>query len=186
MPYLTQSALENLGFARLGRDVRISDRAAIYQPERIEIGDHSRIDDFCVLSGRIVIGRNVHVAPMCILAGGEPGITLGDFSGLAYNVTVFAQSDDYSGRTMTNPTVPKAFKNETFAAVEIGAHSILGAGAVVTPGCILGEGTAVGAKALVNASCEPWGIHVGIPARRLRERSRALLDLERDYLASDR
>ena len=37
-----------------------------------------------------------------------------------------AQSDDYSGRTMTNPTVAAKYKHETEAAVRIGRHSILG------------------------------------------------------------
>jgi galactoside O-acetyltransferase len=55
----------------------------------MSIGDYSRIDDFYVLSGKITIGRNVHIAVFCNLAGGEPGLTMEDFSGLAYHVNVF-------------------------------------------------------------------------------------------------
>lgn len=75
-----------MGFARLGRNVKISDKASIYEAEKMEIGDNSRIDDFCVVSGKIVMGRNVHIAPLCLVAGGNPGITFEDFSGLAYHV----------------------------------------------------------------------------------------------------
>ena len=46
MAYLSKQQLDRLGFRRIGNNVRISDKAAIYDPERIEIGDHSRIDDF--------------------------------------------------------------------------------------------------------------------------------------------
>jgi acetyltransferase-like isoleucine patch superfamily enzyme len=182
MAYLSRAALEAMGFAALGRDVRISDRAAIYGAEQMRIGDHSRIDDFCVVSGRVEIGRNVHVAPFCLVAGGTPGIVIEDFAGLAYRVSVFAQSDDYSGATMTNPTVPARFKQETRAAVRIGRHVILGAGAIVAPGVELAEGTAVGAAALVLASSAPWTILAGIPARRIRDRRRDLLALEAEYL----
>ena len=112
MAYLTTEQLHEMGFKSLGKNVKISDKASIYNADQIEIGDNSRIDDFCVISGRIKIGRNVHFAPMCLVAGGEEGITFSDFSGLAYQVQVFAQSDDYSGKTLTNPTVPSDYKKE--------------------------------------------------------------------------
>ncbi|SFU12390.1 acyltransferase [Sedimentitalea nanhaiensis] len=185
MAYLSQKALEAMGFARLGRNVKISDKASIYEAEKMEIGDNSRIDDFCVVSGKIVMGRNVHIAPLCLVAGGNPGITFEDFSGLAYHVKVFSQSDDYSGATMTNPTVPSVYKAEVGKPVHLGRHCIVGAGAVLTPGVTLGEGTAVGALALVLKSTEPWTIYAGTPARRVKARSRDLLALERDYLGAE-
>lgn len=185
MAYLTREALETMGFARLGLNVKISDKASIYEPERMEIGDNSRIDDFCVVSGRIVLERNVHVAPMCLVAGGDPGITLEDFSGLAYHVKIFSQSDDYSGATMTNPTVPSRYKAEIRKPVRVGRHCIVGAGSVITPGVTLAEGTAVGALALILKSTEAWSIYAGVPARRVKDRRRDLLFLEEDYLRSD-
>lgn len=183
MGYFTREQLEAMGFARLGRDVLLSDRAAVYSPERIEIGDFSRVDDFCVLSGSVTIGRNVHVAVFCNLAGAEEGIALEDFSGLAYGVQVFTRSDDYGGRTLTNPTVPERFKRITKRPVRIGRHVIVGAGSIVLPGVTLAEGCSVGALTMVTKSTEPWGVYFGIPARRLKERRRDLLELERQYLA---
>ncbi len=185
MAYLSQQALNEMGFAFLGRDVKISDKASIYNADQIRIGDHSRIDDFCVVSGRVEIGRNVHIAPLCLIAGGKPGITFADFSGLAYGVKVFAQSDDYSGATMTNPTVPGHYKSEYFAAVHLGRHAIVGTGSVICPGVELGEGTAIGAMALVMTSTDPWTIHAGVPARKIRDRKSDLLKLERAYLAEN-
>ena len=67
MAFYTEEELHHLGFKALGKNVKISKRASIYNPELIEIGDHSRIDDFCVLSGKIRIGRNVHIAVFCNL-----------------------------------------------------------------------------------------------------------------------
>jgi len=182
MGYLSEKQLQTMGFKSLGRDVRISEKASVYEPERIEIGDNSRIDDFCVVSGRVEIGRNVHIAPHCLVAGGEKGITLSDFSGLAYFVQIFSQSDDYSGNSLTNPTVPVQYKKESKAAVFLGRHVIVGAGSVIFPGVHVAEGCSIGAMTLVNKSTSPWGVYAGNPARRVKERSRRLLDLERDYL----
>ena len=182
MAYLSKEALDEMGFKSLGKNVKVSDKASIYNPENIEIGDNSRIDDFCVISGTISIGKYVHIAPFCLVAGGELGISLEDFSGLAYNVQVFSQSDDYTGRSLTNPTIDDAFKNERKAKVSIKRHVIIGASSIVFPGVELAEGCSVGALTLINKSTEPWGIYVGNPAKRVKERKKDLLDLERQFL----
>ena len=182
MAWLTEAQLTAMGFESLGRNVRISDRAAIHSADQIRIGDFSRIDDFCVLSGKVSLGRNVHIAVQCNLAGGTPGIVMEDFSGLAYACQVFSQSDDYSGRTMTNPTVPSAFKSETKKPVLIQRHSIVGAAAVIFPGVTIAEGCAIASQATVAKSTLPWGIYAGQPARRIKDRERDLLELERQYL----
>lgn len=185
MAYLNRDELEKMGFAHLGQNVRISDKASIYEPAQMKIGDNSRIDDFCVVSGRVEIGRNVHIAPLCLVAGGTPGITVEDFSGLAYHVSVFSQSDDYSGATLTNPTVPAVYKREIKKAVHLGRHTIVGTGSVICPGAILAEGTAVGALALVLESTQAWSIYAGSPARRIKSRSKDLLALEAAYVQND-
>lgn len=185
MPFLSQQQLESMGFRSLGKNVRISDKAAIYNPEQIEIGDHSRIDDFCVVSGKVSIGRNVHIAVFCNVAGGSEGITFEDFSGLAYGCHVFSQSDDYTGRTLTNPTVPARFKREFKKAVRLGRHCIVGTNSLIFPGVILAEGCSVGAMSMVTKSTEEWGVYSGIPARRLKDRKRDLLVLEQAYLDSE-
>jgi acetyltransferase-like isoleucine patch superfamily enzyme len=72
--------------------VLISRDARIHNADQIEIGDNSRIDDFCSLSGKITIGKNVHIASFGLLAGGEPGIFINNFSGCAYGVKIFTQN----------------------------------------------------------------------------------------------
>lgn len=182
MAYLTQQRLAALGFLSLGKNVRVSDKAAIYNPELISIGDNSRIDDFSIVSGKVSIGCFCHITPMCLLAGGAPGITLDDFCTLAYGVKIFAQSDDYSGETMVNSLIPKKFKNEFFAPVLLSRQTIVGAGAIIMPGVHLAEGCSVGAMSLVTKNTQPWGIYVGIPAKRKKDRKRDLLNLEQQFL----
>ncbi len=182
MAYYSEDQLKEMGFKYLGRNVKISDKASIYNADQMEIGDNSRIDDFCIVSGKVTIGKYVHIAPFCLLAGGEKGIHMSDFSGLAYHVQVFSQSDDYSGRTLTNPTVRPAYKGEIKRAVTLGRHVIVGAGSMVFPGVDIAEGCSVGAMTLVNKSTQPWGIYVGNPARRVKERKKDLLQLEKQFL----
>lgn len=182
MTFLSREQLELMGFRNIGRNVRISDRAAIYNADQIEIGDHSRIDDFCVLSGKVRIGRNVHIAVYCNVAGGSEGVTMEDFSGLAYGCQVFSQSDDYSGRTMSNPTVPSAYKQETKKAVRIGRHCLVGTNSLIFPGVDLAEGCSVGAMSMVTHSTEEWSIYCGVPAKKVKDRKKDLLALEGKYL----
>lgn len=185
MAYLTEQQLVEMGFKSLGVDVKISDKASIYNCEQIEIGDNSRIDDFCVLSGKIYIGRNVHVTPLCLIAGGFKGVFIEDFVTLAYGVKIFSQSDDYSGRTMTNSTIPKKYKSETITKVHVERHSIIGAGSLIMPGVTLREGTSIGAMSLIRKSTDAWSIYVGNPAKKIKNRKTDLLKLEKNYLESE-
>ncbi len=179
MPYYTKEELKKMGFKYLGKNVKISTKASIYYPETVEIGDNSRIDDFCIISGKVKIGRNVHIAPFCLVAGGEEGIILDDFSGLAYGVKVFTRSDDYTGLTMTNPTIPEKYKKVKKAPVYIGKHCIVGTNSIIFPGVKLAEETAVGAMTLVTKSTEPWSVYFGIPAKKIKNRKKDLLNLEK-------
>jgi acetyltransferase-like isoleucine patch superfamily enzyme len=184
MSFLNIDEIARLGLGSVGRDVRISRLASLHNPANIHIGDRSRIDDFCVLSageGGIVIGRNVHVAVFCSLIG-KGRITLGDFANLSSRVAVYSSNDDYSGAHLTGPTVPAAYSSITSAPVAVGRHVIIGSGSVVLPGVAIGEGAAVGAMSLLRADCEPFGVYVGAPARKVKERRRDLLALERAYL----
>jgi acetyltransferase-like isoleucine patch superfamily enzyme len=182
MSYLSQRKLEGMNFRKLGKNVKISDKASIYDPEKIEIGDNCRIDDFCVISGKLIFGAYVHIAPFCLIAGGEEGIVLGDFSGVSYGGQIFSQSDDYTGRFMVSPLISEEYKNEKKAQVVIGRHVVIGASAIVFPGVHVAEGCSIGALTLVTKSTDPWGIYLGIPAKRAKEKSRDVLNVEKNYL----
>lgn len=183
MAYLTPQQLSELGLKYIGKNVKISSCAKIYNPEMIEIGDNSRIDDFCVLSGKITLGRNVHIAVFCNIAGGLGGIEIDDFAGFAYYVNAFTQSDDYLGESLTNPTVPKEYKKEKFGSLKIGRHAIIGSNSIIMPNAHIAEGCSVGAMSMVTKPIDAWGIYVGVPARRIKERKQGLLKMEQLYLS---
>jgi acetyltransferase-like isoleucine patch superfamily enzyme len=182
--YYSIDELNNLGLKKVGKNVLISKKASLYGLESIEIDDNSKIDDFAIISGNVKIGKNVHIASSCRVAGGSSGIVFEDFSGLAYGVQVFTQTDDYSGKAMTNPTVPKEFKNVYEKNILIGKHTIVGTLSIIMPGVQLNEGTAIGAMSLVRKSTEPWSVYLGNPAKKIKNRSKDLIELERKYLDS--
>lgn len=182
MAMLSRVALEQIGFASVGENVLISDKASFYGAESITIGNNVRIDDFCVLSageGGIVIGNYVHIAVFCSIIGSGK-ITLCDFSGLSSRVAIYSSNDDYSGEYMTNPTVPSKYTGVQSDDVLIGKHAIIGSGSVVLPGVVLEDGVAVAALSLVTKPCISFGVYSG--NRRIGERKRNLLTLERQML----
>ena len=182
MSYYSKDELSKLDFKSLGNNVRISKLASLDKSHQMSIGRNSRIDDFCALSGNVSIGRNVHIAVHCSITASQESATLNDFSGMAFSSHIFTSSDDYSGATMTNPTVPISYKNVTHGPVSLGRHVIIGSGSMIFPGVTIAEGCAVGALSIVNKSTQPWGIYFGSPARRIKERSMNLLLLEKKFL----
>lgn len=180
--FLSLKQLKKLNLKYIGLNVKISNRASIYNSELISIGDNSRIDDFCLISGMVKIGNNVHIAAFCNIAGGVKGIVLEDFVGLAYGCHIFTQSDDYSGKTLTNPTIPDLFKNVKKKSITIKKHSIIGTNSSVFPGVVIEEGCSFGANVNIKHSTKPWGIYSGVPLKRIKNRSRKLLELEEKYL----
>ena len=188
-PYLSRDELGRLGLASCGREVRISRRASIHCPDRIRVGSHVRIDDFVVVTGgldeAVNLGDHVHIAAHAALYGGG-GITIEDYVTVSGRSSVYSVTDDYGGEVMTNPTVPEEFTGVIRRPVVLCRHVVLGAGSIVLPGVQVGEGSAIGAMTLVNRSLEPWGIYVGVPARRLRARSRDLLALAASLAARER
>jgi galactoside O-acetyltransferase len=181
--FLTTAEVANLGLASSGVDVQISRDARLYGASRISVGSHVRIDAFTFIAAgaQMTIGDYVHIAPFCSLTG-SGGIVMDDFSGLSGRVSIYSSSDDYSGRTMTNPTVPAELKNVKSAPVHLGRHVIIGAGSVLLPGASIGEGSAVGALCLVSTPLPEWKIFAGNPLRLVGRRRRDLLELKRSLL----
>jgi acetyltransferase-like isoleucine patch superfamily enzyme len=183
MAWLTRQQLQQMGFAAVGENPQLSEKASFYNCANIRLGNNVRVDDFCVLSagaGGIVMGDHVHLAVYVSMIGAGK-IELADFSGLSSRVAVYSSNDDYSGATLTNPTVPDEFRGVTHGPVTIERHVIVGAGSIILPGVTLHEGAAVGALSLVRRNCEAFGVYLGVPAKRISQRKRDLLEVEKRF-----
>lgn len=182
--FYSQEELTAIGFKSLGQNVHISRKASIYNPEVIRIGNNVRIDDFCVMAGGrgIELGSFIHIGCFSALFGGSE-IVMGDFSTLSARVAIYSESDDYTGFSLTNPMIPNHFKPKyQKGKVILRRHVIVGANSTILPGATLEEGVAVGAHSLVTKDCQTWSVYFGCPAKKRKDRSKRILELEKEFL----
>lgn len=172
--FYTIPELKEMGFASVGKNVLLSRKASIYSPSTIHIGDNVRIDDYCILSGSIVLGSNIHISAFVALYGSK-GITIKDYAGISARTTVYSAVDDFGGDYLIGPMSPKGTTNVTGGPVTMEKYTQVGASCVVMPSLTISEGSVVGAMSFVNRSLSPWGVYAGIPVKRLRDRSNGLL-----------
>lgn len=179
--FLSLYDLTSLGI-KIGKDVKISRHAQFYNTTFMEIGDHVRIDDFCILSGYVKIGSHVHIAAYSALYGSDPtgydrGIEIGDWSTISGRVSIYSSSDDFSGEHMISPMAPEELTGVRREKVTIGCHCLVGAGSILIPGASMGEGAVVGALSLVKGPVPDWRIYGGVPAVFLMVRSMKIKEI---------
>ncbi len=179
--FYTEKELSEIGFKAYGKNVKISRKASIYDAGSMIIGSNVRIDDFCFLSGHIEIGDYVHIAAYTALYG-KAGIFLNDFSNISVRVTILSQSDDYSGAKLTGAVIPDEYENIVAGNVRIEKHVIVGAGSVIMPNITLNEGSAFGCFSFINRDVEAWSINVGIPIRKIKDRKKDIIEMEKLFL----
>ena len=184
--YYETEELRTFGFARVGDDVRIARNCTIIGPENIELGDHVRIDAYTSLlcrTGSIRLGSHIHLCTSVML-GGRGGIELGDYSCLSSGARIFSASDLFDGEWMASCNVPAEYTQPKIAPVRGGRHLAIGTNSVVMPGVTIGEGAAVCPLTYVARDLDSWTIYAGIPARRVRDRRRGILNLESQLAAA--
>jgi galactoside O-acetyltransferase len=185
--FLGEDELGELGLGSVGRDVRISRHALIFAPQRIQIGDHCRVDAFAILSAGdpgIRLGRNVHVSAYAALLG-RAGVEVGDFVAISVRTTILTSSGDYSGVRMGNATLPDRYREGMHASVKIRDYAAIGAGSIILAGVEIGASSSVGALSLVREDVPEFAIVAGIPARRIGTRLAQHRDVARQLLAEE-
>lgn len=179
MGYLSQDELNKIGFASVGKEVFISDKASIYNASKITLGSYVRIDDFCLLSAGdegIEIGNYVHISCYGCLIG-RSKITIHDFVAISIKATILSSNSDFSGDTL--PSLQEFEKvdinKDLFSVISkpvvLETHSGIGAHSMVLPGVTVGTGSVVGAHSMVYENLNPWGIYFGNPVRFIKKRS---------------
>ena len=176
--FYSNTELASLGLKSYGTNVLISKKCSIYSSENISVGNNVRIDDFCILSGNITIGNNVHISAYSALYGVK-GIVFKDHSGCSARTTIYSAMDDFSGDYLIGPVSPEESTNVTGGKVIIGEFVQLGAHCLVFPNVTIQDGSVVGALSLVTKDIPEWSIYAGIPAKKLRDRSKGLLNFIR-------
>ena len=187
--YYSRNELKKIKFLSIGTNVLIKKNVSMYFVENISIGSNVRIDDNVIIvaskkKSPVKIGNYVHIASNCYLAGSD-GIEMMDFTTLAPGVFIFSGSDDYSGKKLTNPMVGRPYIGGKSGKVTLGKHVIIGAGSIVLPDVTIKHGSSVGALSLVNKDLKDWGVYFGIPVKKMKNRHKDILKLEKNFLKNN-
>jgi len=132
-----------------GKNVKIRPHVMLRDPERIYIGDNSTIGAYNVLwagktSAIIKIGKNVMTGPYVKIFAFNHGTKLGDIP------------------MIEQPVIEKD--------VIIGDDVWIGAGAIILPGCKIGNGVVIAAGSVVTKDIPDNVIVAGIPAKIIKKR----------------
>lgn len=186
--YYNEIDLRSFGIGSVGKNVRIAKNCTIVGLEKISIGNNVIIDSRCSIivtgEGFLSLGSYIHIGSYSYLLASE-GISIEDFSGLSQGVKIYSKTDDYSGNSLTNPTVPNKYKKIKKGRVSIKPHVIIGAGSVILPNVAIEEGVAIGALSLVTTNLNSWTIYSGNPLKKVFARSKKLLDLKNEFLENE-
>ena len=172
--FYSEKELAELGLKSVGKNVKISRFARFYSPQTIEIGDNVRIDDFCILSGKIKLGSHIHISAYVALYGAM-GIEIGDYSGVSPKSVIYSAMDDFSGDYLIGPIHPENATNVTGGLVKIGKFVQVGTNSAVFPNLEIKDGAIIGACSLINKDVDEWSINFGVPSKKQKERKKGLL-----------
>jgi len=153
-----------------GENVKLYPMAKITKPGVVVLKDNCRIGDFVFMFGGdgIEIGEHTDVQPHTTFWGG--GLTIiGDrVSTGPGTVFLSATYSHEAGLKMVDGLGDGSVETKGGKLV-IGNDVYIGAKSVIMP-VNIGEGVVIGAGSFVNKDCEPWGIYVGSPAKKIGSR----------------
>lgn len=155
-----------------GEDVFISAWTEIKRPELVEIGSHVAIDSFTYISTGAKIGDHVHISPnVSCIGGADAKVVLGGFNTISAGARLICRGDEHLGHGLVGPTIPKKYSDKLVGQdLIIEKFASVATNAVILPGLIVGEGSVIGAGAVLTNNSEPWTIYVGSPARPVKKR----------------
>src|SRR5437899_5583966 len=136
------------------------------------VGKGTKIWHFChvmpgaVIGERCTLGQNVVVMP---------GTRIGNNCKIQNNVSVYEgvelEDDVFCGPScvFTNVTNPRSFisRKREFRPTRVKRGGSIGANATIVCGVTLGEYAFIGAGAVVTSDVPPFGLMLGVPARRV-------------------
>lgn len=197
MPGALGYLLRKIFFPKLmkktGRGVVFGRNMTIRHPEKIVIGDNTIFDDNSVLDAKgesnegIEIGSNVLIGRGTILSCKNGNIRIGDYSNLGPGNTILSETELSIGKyvytaghlymiaggnhSFDRRDIPM-FHQPSYSrgGISLGDDVWIGANATILDGVRIGEGSVIGAAAMVNKEIPSYSIAVGAPAKVIKER----------------
>ncbi|MFA7156720.1 MAG: DapH/DapD/GlmU-related protein [Bacilli bacterium] len=158
------------GRMSIGKNVFLGERCWIgvgTKDGNINVGDNSFIAHSCTLAaqgGTIAVGNHVHMSRNSYI-NGIGDVFIGNDCMLGPNVVIISGSHVYQ-----NTEVPIRLQGSENKAIIIEENVWLAASVNVMPGVRIGEGSVIGAGAVVTKDIPPFSVAVGVPARVIKNR----------------
>jgi acetyltransferase-like isoleucine patch superfamily enzyme len=132
----------------MGKNAVIYGGSEIRSPNKLVIGKGSIIGHYSILDAR-------------------NGIEIGENVNFSHGVWLWTEQHNHNSIDFSCESPQKK-------KITICDRVWLGPRVIVLPGCTIGEGAVVGAGAVVTKNIEPFSLNVGIPAKKIGERNRAI------------
>jgi acetyltransferase-like isoleucine patch superfamily enzyme len=130
---------------------------------QISFGERTVVKPFAMLQtqgGKISIGKFCAISSFDHISTGIKDVIFGDYVRVGPHVTILGGSRNFKDR---NRLIIE--QGSHHSSTIIGSDVLIGAGAVILPGCKIGEGAVIGALSLVNQDLPPYTVAAGVPAK---------------------
>ncbi|HZA93984.1 MAG TPA: acyltransferase [Gemmatimonadales bacterium] len=141
----------------------VSPQDSVQLTERITFGRGTVVKPYAVIinhTGRIAIGSRCAISSFNHISTGDQDLVIGDHVRIAPNVTILGADRNVKQRDTLIIDQGRSHKS-----TNIGDDVLIGAGAVILPGCSIGTGAVIGAGSVVTRDVPSYAIVVGSPAR---------------------
>ncbi|BHH82929.1 acyltransferase [Desulforhopalus sp. 52FAK] len=154
-------------FKKLGDNVIFESEVLVFHPENIEIASYVYVGHQTILKAyhqnTMAIGEGTWIGQQCFFHSAG-GIKIGRDVGIGPGVKIISSEHEHSTK---GPILHAPIK---FSPVNIEDDCDIGVGAIIMPGVTIGEGTQIGAGAVVTKDISPYSIATGVPARVTKSR----------------
>jgi acetyltransferase-like isoleucine patch superfamily enzyme len=152
--------LAGIGKTDLAADAFVAETAAVFC-DRLEMGERAYIAAHAYVTGEITSGADSTINPYAVVRG---RITLGDGVRIGAHASILAFNHG------TAPDRPIFKQPHTALGITVGDDVWIGSNVVVLDGVTIGAHSIIGAGAVVTKNVDEWSVVVGNPARKLRDR----------------
>ncbi len=112
-------------------------------------------------SNKIIIGAGSYINRGCFLSNH-------DFVKIGENCSIGCRVSFLTANHVISDSTKRGGKLDT-KEITVGNGVWIGANAVIAPGVSIGDGVVIGAGSVVSKDCNPNGLYVGAPAKRIKE-----------------
>jgi acetyltransferase-like isoleucine patch superfamily enzyme len=155
-----QRTLVDRGVATFAPKCFVSTLAACF-PDSLSMGEKSYVAAFAYVTGHVQLGSHTTVNAYAVVRG---KVTLGN------GVRIGAHTSILGFNHSMQPDRPVHEQPVTTVGITVGDDVWIGSNVVIVDGVTVGAHSVIGAGAVVTKDVPPWSVMGGNPARRLRDR----------------